>query len=854
MSGQLLDLFWRVVRGSGSQQAFIDQIVQLLSRNNAQAYQDLVTAIKKVIKSKPESPQAKLQALKVLISAMNHAGFRSCAAERVLTRLGILARKAKESPNAGIWGPVSEQSQEAFAASRDFGRVLGEAMRKWAEDYGNEPESPFRKAYEEVSREEGGREQQGLEEVRAQTLLLREAVLSSQANGPLSSSLQSQVTYLRSQLPSLAVRLDEIKLQEYLDALEAAETALEDSAKLSAEGQQFDFDFDFPPEKSEQKQGFDFDMHWEEQGKQTSQQFHIPEFDFEDAQFPSSPSDNLSSKLKSLEELKEQYLRTIENNEKSLEDQLIQIKSLRFQASDAGNRLQQVQMREKDMREEVEKLRFQLNLANKDKNKVEIAVKQREIVIEREIDIRDQEISELREKVSELEDKLINFEPKYAQILHENEQFRDQIETFNLEFLSKQQKWREEMALKQRELEQAQSDISSLVAQVTSLKLALSRDTQSCGVQTIKRDLSVSQDFCVQIAGEKGRKRDMEIGRIQGIAIRPRVVFPRLRLESVSRVSIQPNSPRKAEIEFVPGLSILPELIDSQSESIPVPISLHSEGKSSSEVTTVEVGNPFEQDTAKLMASLPAPKLRESPAAANETWVKGLYASEQGVLYENETIEVRFRTKTDGNNCLIWLLVTPKDTQIVTISAIFVPEDSNYSVQVVKQVLPSPLLSSDPAKILLSISALLPFANPPKLDFISRCAAEISEICILLPVSFLRFMHPLESSDLQAVIQTWEELKSTAYEQSFEGLKADIRSMGLLRTALACEDRFKVLTSLQLPELQRTWLLVCGQVLTLPVLVLVALRRDASGGVVTAYARNEDIKREIAAFVLSLVS
>ena len=852
MSGQLLDLFWRVVRGSGSQQAFIDQIVQLLSRNTAQAYQDLVTAIKKVIKSKPESPQAKLQALKVLISAMDHAGFRSCAAERVLTRLGILARKAKESPNAGIWGPVSGQSQEALAASREFGRVLGEAMRKWAEDYGNEPESPFRKAYEEVSREEGGREEQGLEEVRAQTLLLREAVLSSQANAQLSSSLQSQVNYLRSQLPSLAVRLDEIKLQEYLDALEAAESALEDSAKLPAGGPQFDFDF--PPEKSEQKQGFDFDIHWGDQGKQTSQQFHIPEFDFEDAQFPSSPSDNLSSKLKSLEELKEQYLRTIENNEKSLEDQLIQIKSLRFTASDAGTRLQQVQLREKDMREEAEKLRFQLNLANKDKNKVEIAIKQREIAIEREIDARDREISELRGKVSELEDKIINFEPKYAQILHENEQFREQIESFNLEFLSKQQKSREEMVLKQRELEQAQKDISSLVAQVTSLKLALSRDTQSCGVQTVKTDLSVSQDFCVQITGEKGRKRYMEIEKVQGIAIRPRIIFPRLRLESVFRVSIQPDRPHKAEIEYVPGISILPELIDSQSESISIPISLHPEGTSSSAITTVEVGNPFEQDTATLMASLPAPKLRESPVVANEAWIKGLYASEQGVLYANETIEVRFRTKTDGNNCLIWLLITPKDTQIVTISAISGCEESNYSVQIVKQVLPSPLLSTDPAKILLSISALFPVTSPPKLDFISRSAAEISEIRLLLPVSFLRFMHPLESSDLQAVIQTWEELKSTAYEQSFEGLKADIRSMGLLRTALACEDRFKVLTSLQLPELQRTWLLVCGQVVTLPVLVLVALRRDASGGVVTAYASNAEIKQAIAEFVLSLVT
>ena len=202
MSGQLLDLFWRVVRGSGSQQVLIDQIVLLVSRSPAQPYQDLVAAIKKVIKSKPESPQAKLQALKVLIPAMRQTGFRAYAAERLLTRLGILARRVKESPGAGLWGAASEQSQEALEASREFGRVLLEALRQWAEDYGEEM-SVFRRNYEV-----GDREEEGLEEVRAHTLLLREVVLSSpsqtSSNAPLCASLQHQITYLRSQLPSIS--------------------------------------------------------------------------------------------------------------------------------------------------------------------------------------------------------------------------------------------------------------------------------------------------------------------------------------------------------------------------------------------------------------------------------------------------------------------------------------------------------------------------------------------------------------------------------------------------------------------------------------------------------------------------
>ena len=855
MSGQLLDLFWRVVRGSGSQQVLIDQIVLLVSRSPAQPYQDLVAAIKKVIKSKPESPQAKLQALKVLIPAMRQTGFRAYAAERLLTRLGILARRVKESPGAGLWGAASEQSQEALEASREFGRVLLEALRQWAEDYGEEM-SVFRRNYEV-----GDREEEGLEEVRAHTLLLREVVLSSpsqtSSNAPLCASLQHQITYLRSQLPSLAVRMDELRLQEYLDALESAETVLEDYSNLPQSvqtAQKFDFDFDFPPDPSDKKQEFDFDMHWEDQESSPSQnpQFQVPQFDFDDAQFAFPPADDPNSKLKSLEEQKEQYLKTIESNEKSLEDQLGLIKSLRLQASDAGVRLLQMQTREKELLDEVGKLRLQLNATSKDRSRTDEAVKRREVEMGREVEAKEREVGKLMQKISLFEEKWSDFEPKYIQIQHENEQFRSQIDTFQAEFSSKQQKAADQLASKQKALEQAQSDVSSLVAQVSSLKLALSRDLQSRGVQTLPAELRLCRDSGVECPGGVGRGKNLEISPIQGIAIRPKVVFPRLRLESVFRVSIQSNRIHRAGIESLAGLSITPELVHSQIESIPVDISSKSPGQSAA-VATIEVENPFAQDTAILMASLPAPELREQPLLANETWVQSLYQSEQGLLYGDEVIEVRFRTKTEGNNCLMWLLITPKDTQTPSISALSADADSDYSVQISKQVLPSPLLASDPAKVLLCITARTPFAPPPTLDFVCS-AAQVTDLRLALPVSFFRFTQPLDCSDLQEIRRLWEELKSTQYSESFEGLKADIRSMGLLRTALACESHFKVLTSLQLPELQRTWLLVCGQVLSLPVLVLVGLRQDASGGVMTAYAGEAQVRKTLVAFVLSLIA
>lgn len=855
MSGQLLDLFWRAVRGSGSQQVLIDQIAQLVSRSSAQTCQDLVTAIKKVIKSKPESPQAKLQALKVLIPAMKQTGFRAYAADRLLTRLGIVARRAKESPNAGLWGTGSEQSQEALEASREFGRVLLEALRKWAEDYGEES-SVFRKTYEEVGREKD-REELSLEEVRALTLLLREVVLScpsqTSSSAQVCTSLQFQVSYLRSQLPSLAVRMDELRLQEYLDALEAAEAVLEEHLKLPINpnmAEKFDFDFDFPQDKSEEKQEFDFDMHWEESSPPNAQ-FPVPQFDFEDAQFAFSPAFDPNSKLKSLEEQKETYLKTIENNEKSLEDQLGQIKSLRFQASDAVFRLQQVQNREKELHDEVEKLRVQLNAANKEKSRSDVTVKQKEVEMEREIQAKDLEIGKLTQKISLFEEKLCNFEPKYIQIQHENSQFRLKIDTLQAEFLSQKRQSAEEMAIKQKALDQAQIDLTSLVAQVTSLKLALSRDLQSCGVQTFPAQLSLCTGSWGQIRGERGRGRNLEIGPVQGITIRPKVLFPRLRLESVFQVSIQSN-PKNAEIESLPGLSIPGGLINPQIESIPVDICRKAQGQSTA-VTSTEVENPFEQDITVLMTSLPAPELRKRPEIANKAWIQGLYQSEQGLLYEDQAIEVRFRTKTEGKSCLMWLLITPKDTETPSISALSASGESGYSVQISKQVLPSPLLPSDPAKVLLCVTALTPFAPPPTLDFVCS-ATQVTDIRLALPVSFLRFTQPLECEDLQEVLRLWEELKSTQYSESFEGLKAEIRSMGLLRAVLACESRFKVLTSLQLPELQRTWLLMCGQVASLPVLVLVALRRDASGGVMTAYASGVEVRKTLVAFVLGLIT
>ena len=65
MAGSVMDVFWKVIRGSGTQQSLIDQVAESVAKAQLPLCRELITHIKKLVKSPPESPVTKLQSLRV---------------------------------------------------------------------------------------------------------------------------------------------------------------------------------------------------------------------------------------------------------------------------------------------------------------------------------------------------------------------------------------------------------------------------------------------------------------------------------------------------------------------------------------------------------------------------------------------------------------------------------------------------------------------------------------------------------------------------------------------------------------------------------------------------------------------
>ena len=839
MSAEVMDLFWRVVRGS--QLGLIDQLVHLVMRSPMQTYQELAETIKKLLKNKQESPLVKLQALQVLISTMKHAGFRTYVVERLLTRLTILARKGMQ-----MWGDTKESSQEGTQATKEFARILRIAMQSWAQEYAGE----FASAYSLLGQEEvqGGGREEGLEEVRAEALLLREIISAQSAQTAvtvqLSSSLHSKSKYLRSQLPSLALQLDELQLQDYLDVLEIVETTLETHSHLPPppekhpDGPQFDFDFDFPQDSSV-KPGFDFDLHWKEQ---SGPQFQMPEFDFEEAQWDLPPDSNLQSKIRVLEDQKEEYRKLIERNEKSLEEQLGQIKTLRGNAFEATQRLQQVQNASKEGFLEAEQLKLQLKTAKINLEKTEVACKRKIQEMEQEITLKDQNIDRFREIVSDLEGKLTNLEPEYVRISEENEKLREKFEAILQEKEKNEQKFANKISILQKNLDQSQEDIQTLVAQISALKLALSKDTKSSSVQTESPLLTLfSAKNFAYFPLKYDKKANLVLEITEKVSIRPKkVAFPRVFIEKIDDLTV--NISKKvtfsySSIEKLPNIIIFPE---NPPENLSIFSPKGPEMALNDSFHSVEMEKVFEKPEIVI---------------SNEGFLSEFFTTDQGVLFQTDVVEVIFRVKTEENKCFLWLLITPKSGYLPEISEVEL-EEGNQEIagEIGKKQVQNPLQPAFPAKIFLSFTAKRIFSTPPKLSLSYEIPESITKMTLFLPINFLRFLRPLDSTDVHMISLLWEELKSVNLERGFEGLKSSIRSMGVLRTVLMWEDRLQVLTSMQLPELERTWLLGCGKCLNENMLVLVALKHDASGGVVTTYAYQEDVRRALNEAVMRLIS
>ena len=103
---------------------------------------DIISSIKKVIKSKTHPPQQKLRGLKILDSCIKVANvnFLILCQEKILTRLGILASYKKEVPveirAEGIFGKEFSNNPTFKESSTEFINCLLKFLKSWALDFG----------------------------------------------------------------------------------------------------------------------------------------------------------------------------------------------------------------------------------------------------------------------------------------------------------------------------------------------------------------------------------------------------------------------------------------------------------------------------------------------------------------------------------------------------------------------------------------------------------------------------------------------------------------------------------------------------------------------------------------------
>lgn len=123
---------------------------------------DVITAIKKEIKSKSVPPTGKLRALQLFHACMmtGNTDFLVFASKKVMQRFTILARHKKmltdEGRGSDLFGTLSAQSTEAALASAEFLRTLLSSIRAWAHQFGSGPDgqpSVFFKAYKALEAE-----------------------------------------------------------------------------------------------------------------------------------------------------------------------------------------------------------------------------------------------------------------------------------------------------------------------------------------------------------------------------------------------------------------------------------------------------------------------------------------------------------------------------------------------------------------------------------------------------------------------------------------------------------------------------------------------------------------------------
>lgn len=146
MAKKITDRVKLAVLTEGDFDKFLSPITTQIISASSSACKDVISHIKKVIKSKSFPPQQKLRALIILNSCMqtSNANFLQNVQEKILTRLSILASYKKEVPipirAEGIFGHSFSNNPVFKESSIEFINLLLSYLKSWAADFGMCPD------------------------------------------------------------------------------------------------------------------------------------------------------------------------------------------------------------------------------------------------------------------------------------------------------------------------------------------------------------------------------------------------------------------------------------------------------------------------------------------------------------------------------------------------------------------------------------------------------------------------------------------------------------------------------------------------------------------------------------------
>lgn len=127
-------------------QRYTPPLIDLIKTAKLGICKDIISQIKKIIKSKSNSPPHKLRALKLLNSCMmvQNVEFLMFTQKKIMSRLAILASHRKELSlelrSESIFGKESSSSVENRSASIEFVATLLEYIKLWAGEFGKSPD------------------------------------------------------------------------------------------------------------------------------------------------------------------------------------------------------------------------------------------------------------------------------------------------------------------------------------------------------------------------------------------------------------------------------------------------------------------------------------------------------------------------------------------------------------------------------------------------------------------------------------------------------------------------------------------------------------------------------------------